>query len=174
MPAADGAAFIDPLRESFDLGCRWTLDALRPWNRGAGYTVGKGIMPTHHFDSDSSPAHTAVTARLHEARALVVVRIAAMDEDMAALVAASRDSNADDEHDPEGQTIAYERSQLSALTTAARNQLRELDAAVERVAAGTYGVCEVCGGSIGAERLEARPTARTCVVHAGGHAGGPR
>ena len=108
-----------------------------------------------------------VTARLHETRVLVVARIAAMDGDMAALIEASRDSNADDEHDPEGQTIAYERSQLSALTTAARDQLRELDAAVERVDAGTYGICETCGGPIGAARLEARPTSRTCVVHAG-------
>ncbi len=96
----------------------------------------------------------------------MVSRIAAMDEDMAAMFEASRDSNADDEHDPEGQTIAYERSQLSALTAAARAQLQELDAAVKRVAERTYGVCEVCGGPIGDGRLDARPTARTCVVHA--------
>jgi RNA polymerase-binding transcription factor DksA len=84
---------------------------------------------------------------------------------MAALVAASRDSNADDEHDPEGQTIAYERSQLSAVTSQAREHLAEVDAAIERVAAGTYGVCEVCGRPIDPARLDARRTARTCVHH---------
>ena len=83
------------------------------------------------------------------------------------LVAASRDSNADDEHDPEGQTIAYERSQLAALTGGARERLAELDAALDRVAAGTYGRCTVCGETIAAGRLEARPTARTCLAHAG-------
>ena len=31
------------------------------------------------------------------------------------MVAASRDSNADDEHDPEGATIAFERAQLRAI-----------------------------------------------------------
>ncbi|QKE86015.1 TraR/DksA family transcriptional regulator [Arthrobacter sp. NEB 688] len=90
-----------------------------------------------------------------------------MEADMERLVAASQDSNADDEHDPEGQTIAYERSQLGALTDGQRTHLAELDAALARVAAGTYGVCEVCGEPVPAGRLEARPTARTCVRHAG-------
>ena len=84
---------------------------------------------------------------------------------MAALIAASRDSNADDEHDPEGQTIAYERSQLSAVTGRTRDHLAEVEAALARVAAGTYGVCEVCHRPIDPARLEARPTASTCVHH---------
>ncbi|HSO63574.1 MAG TPA: TraR/DksA C4-type zinc finger protein [Ornithinibacter sp.] len=106
-------------------------------------------------------------ARLAEERALLLARITQMDGDMESLVAASRDSNADDEHDPEGQTIAYERSQLGALTDRVRDHLAELQAATDRLAAGTYGVCEVCGGSIDPARLEARPTAATCVEHAG-------
>ena len=90
-----------------------------------------------------------------------------MTADMDRLVEASRDSNADDEHDPEGQTIAYERSQLAALTEGLRARLAELDAAAARVEGGTYGGCEVCGEPIPAGRLEARPTARTCLAHAG-------
>ncbi len=82
------------------------------------------------------------------------------------LVAASRDSNSDDEHDPEGQTIAYERSQLAALTAAMRVRLDEVDAALGRAAEGTLGRCDVCGETIPPGRLEARPTARTCVAHA--------
>jgi RNA polymerase-binding transcription factor DksA len=84
---------------------------------------------------------------------------------MARLIESSRDSNADDEHDPEGQTIAFERAQLQAVTDQARDHLREIEAALERVAAGTYGVCELCRRPIDAARLEARPTARTCVHH---------
>lgn len=105
-------------------------------------------------------------ALLREERTELIGRIAHFDADMALMFEASRDSNADDEHDPEGQTIAYERSQLSALTGSAREQLREIEAALERVEAGTYGVCEVCGRPIASGRLEARPTARTCVEHA--------
>ena len=114
-----------------------------------------------------SGTSTSAAARLREERAVLIARLARSAEDMGALVAASRDSNADDEHDPEGQTVAYERSQLAALTRAAREHLEQIDAALERVAACTYGVCEVCGRAIDPARLEARPAARTCVEHVG-------
>ena len=107
-------------------------------------------------------------ARLEAERTELTQRLATMEADMARLVAASLDSNADDEHDPEGQTIAWERSQLAALTGGARHHLAELDAALARLADGRYGRCEVCGEAIPDGRLEARPTARTCVQHAGG------
>ena len=94
-------------------------------------------------------------------------RLAALTHDYDGVVAASRDTNADDEHDPEGATIAFERSQVGALVRQARERLAELDAADERIAAGTYGRCEVCGGPIAAARLEARPEARTCIDCAG-------
>ena len=113
-------------------------------------------------------------ARLHGERADLQARLARLTADMASLVESSRDSNADDEHDPEGQTIAYERSQLSALTRQAEEHLGELDAAIERAAAGTYGVCEVCGRPIDEARLEARPTARSCVHHVRDLAAGRR
>jgi RNA polymerase-binding transcription factor DksA len=78
-------------------------------------------------------------------------------------VAASLDSNADDEHDPEGATIAFERSQVETLARRLQEHLAELDAADRRVADGRYGVCERCGAPIPEGRLEARPAARTCV-----------
>lgn len=107
-----------------------------------------------------------VASRLAEDRARVVARISQMDDDMGSLVAASVGSNADDEHDPEGQTIAYERSQLGALTDRAQAHLDEIDAATHRLAAGTYGTCAVCGEPIDPARLDARPTADTCIGHA--------
>ena len=60
------------------------------------------------------------------------------------LVEASEGSNADDEHDPEGATIAFERSQVDALARQAREHLREIDAALARLDAGDYGTCERC------------------------------
>lgn len=106
-------------------------------------------------------------ARIDAERAALRERLGAMAADMDRMVEASRDSNADDEHDPEGQTIAYERSQLAALTDGVRARLAELDEAAARIADGTYGWCAVCGERIPDGRLEARPTARTCVAHAG-------
>ena len=102
---------------------------------------------------------------LRRLRAEAHSQVERLDRELLELFEASRSSNADDEHDPEGQTIAYERSQLSALTGQALEHLAEVDAAIERVATGTYGVCEVCGEPIDEARLGARPTARTCVHH---------
>jgi RNA polymerase-binding transcription factor DksA len=92
-------------------------------------------------------------------------RLERLRDDFSGVVDATRDANSDDEHDPEGHTIAYERSQTGALIRQAEQHLVEIDAALDRVAAGTYGICAVCGGPIAAARLEARPTARTCVGH---------
>lgn len=100
---------------------------------------------------------------LEAEREEAVRRLAGLTGQFDEVVAASRDTNADDEHDPEGATIAFERSQVAALVHQVRSRLDEIDAALERVAAGTYGVCEVCGRPIAAGRLEVRPTARTCV-----------
>ena len=92
-----------------------------------------------------------------------LARLATLTGDFDALVEASEGSNADDEHDPEGATIAYVRSQVDALARQAREHLREIDAALARLDAGDYGTCERCGRPISAGRLEARPTARTCI-----------
>lgn len=102
--------------------------------------------------------------RLEVERTLVLSRLAALTSDHDAMVAASLDTNADDEHDPEGATIAFERSQIGALVAQARTHLSEIAAALDRLAAGTYGTCEACGLPIPSGRLEARPTARRCVA----------
>ena len=82
------------------------------------------------------------------------------------IVQASHDSNIDDEHDPEGATIAYERSMLQALIAQGVRRLEEIDVALARLANGTYGNCAECGEPIGEARLEARPTASMCLRHA--------
>ena len=108
----------------------------------------------------------AAAERLCEERDEVRARLASLTRDLEALFAASVDSNADDEHDPEGQTIAYERSQLAALIQGAQDHLAGIEAGMIRLKQGSYGICEVCRQPIPAARLEARPTARTCIQHA--------
>lgn len=100
-------------------------------------------------------------------RERTLARLADLTRDYDGVVAASRDTNADDEHDPEGATIAFERSQVGALVAQARAHLAEIDAAAARLADGSYGVCERCGVRIPPGRLEARPVARRCVACAG-------
>jgi DnaK suppressor protein len=110
---------------------------------------------------------TGPAEALAQERARTAARLRHLTGDHAGIVEASRDSNADDEHDPEGATIAFERSQVEALVRQARAHLVEVDAALARIEAGTYGTCERCGRPIAVARLEARPVARTCVVCAG-------
>jgi RNA polymerase-binding transcription factor DksA len=107
--------------------------------------------------------HPDAAALLHEQRVHTEQRLADLTGDFTGIVAASESSNADDEHDPEGATIAFERSQVGALIAQARQALAEIDAAERRLAEGSYGRCERCGGGIAAGRLEARPVARTCI-----------
>ena len=97
-------------------------------------------------------------------RASAESEAATLARDLEALFTASRDSNADDEHDPEGATIGFERAQLTALLAAARKRIAEVDEALHRIDTGTYGVCEGCGQPIAAERLEVRPFARRCIA----------
>ena len=101
--------------------------------------------------------------RLAEDREVALERLASLTGDYDSVVAASLDTNADDEHDPEGATIAFERSQIGALVRQVRAHVAEVDAALARVEAGTYGVCERCGAPIGSPRLAALPAARECI-----------
>lgn len=100
---------------------------------------------------------------LEDDRRRTTARLAALRGDYRGFVEASKDSNADDEHDPEGATIAFERSQVGALVRQAEEHLAQVEAALERLDEGTYGVCAVCGRPIPPERLEVRPSAVTCV-----------
>ncbi len=90
--------------------------------------------------------------------------MADLGADIESLVHARQDSNNDDEHDPEGSTLAFERSQTDALLAQSTQRLADIAAALERLDAGTYGVCENCGKPIATARLEARPYARTCIA----------
>lgn len=100
-------------------------------------------------------------------RAATAARVAALRAEVAGIVEASEGANCDDEHDPEGATVAFERQRTATLLAAAQGHLAELDAAGDRVAAGVYGTCDACGGPIGEERLEALPAAARCVACAG-------
>lgn len=91
-------------------------------------------------------------------------RLAGCEADLAAVIASSEDANGDDEHDPEGSTIAYERARLAALRSQAEFDLADIDLALARLEAGSEVICEGCGEPIPTERFAALPAARTCVA----------
>ena len=86
-----------------------------------------------------------------------------MAESLGVLLSSRSESTADDEHDPEGPTLSSEWSRLQALRSDAAHDIVAVDAALERIQRGTYGVCARCGRSIGVDRLRARPTAEFCI-----------
>ncbi len=102
-------------------------------------------------------------AELAAEHAVVAALVAAQERDFAAMVEASVASNADDEHDVEGSSIAFERAQLTAALARSRARLAAIERAATDLGEGRYGTCELCGRPIGAARLEARPTATTCI-----------
>ncbi len=115
------------------------------------------------YRSEPTRDTVCLRARLTAERQAALAHLAALGSDFEALVDASEASNADDEHDPEGATIAFERAQVAALRDQAHQRLRALDRALELLRNGAYGVCEACGEPIAAERLAARPAASTCI-----------
>jgi DnaK suppressor protein len=104
-----------------------------------------------------------IRERLTTTRRHAADRIAALEAEFSGLVEAGNGTNIDDEHDPEGATIAFERSQVAALLDQARTRLVEVDRALAELDQDSYGICEVCGDAIAPGRLEARPSARTCI-----------
>jgi len=101
-----------------------------------------------------------VAARHTETRTL----IEALSRRLREIIDSSAHTTNDDEHDPEGVTVAFERAQVAGLLEQAHAELRALDAARERLAAGTYGICGRCGGPIAAGRLDALPATTTCIT----------
>ena len=57
----------------------------------------------------------------------------------------------------------YNKQILLSLSENERTRLQEVDEALDRIANGTYGICEECGEPIGLKRLDVRPVAKYCV-----------
>ena len=80
-----------------------------------------------------------VRERLEEEGQRARERVAALEREFAGLAEAASAAGTDDEHDPEGATLAFERQHAAALLEAAREQVAAYDAALVRLAAGSYG-----------------------------------
>jgi RNA polymerase-binding transcription factor DksA len=104
-----------------------------------------------------------VTTALRRQRDDALGVIAALTAEHADIVAAAELTSTDDEHDPEGSTIAFERARIAALVDQTRRRLAEIDDALRRAELGDYGSCQSCGAPIDAARLAARPSTDRCI-----------
>jgi RNA polymerase-binding transcription factor DksA len=106
---------------------------------------------------------TTTRSLLQAERARALRRAAALDREFAGIAEAASEPGTDDEHDPEGATLAFERQHTAALLAQTLEQVAEIDAAIARLDDGTYGICVRCSQPVGEDRLAARPAAATCV-----------
>lgn len=71
-----------------------------------------------------------------------------------------------DNHPADQGTELADEYVEQALDEQRDEKLEKIDAALAAIEAGTYGSCSVCGEEIAYERLQALPTASTCITHA--------
>lgn len=60
--------------------------------------------------------------------------------------------------------VNAERGEAEALAAPLREALKDVDDALGRIDAGTYGLCLRCSAPIGSDRLEAMPATRYCIT----------
>jgi DnaK suppressor protein len=72
-------------------------------------------------------------------------------------------SSSADNHLADTASETYERELDEGLEEDAQDQLRQVEAALQRLEAGEYGTCSVCGKPIPVERLEAVPWTTLCI-----------
>ena len=105
---------------------------------------------------------TDIARRLEDDLASTQRLIVDLESDLEA-IAESTALSPDDEHDPEGATVGFERARVASLLDQTRRSLMDIESALLRVEGGSYGVCDRCAAPIAAERLEALPTTALCI-----------
>ena len=120
-------------------------------------------LSIHCVSTRTATEHDTLQQAIEREHERTELRIASLRRDFDDIVEATASVSTDDEHDPEGATIAFERQQIASLLSLAEQLLSKLDAALEGLNDGSYGVCETCGTTIPLERLLARPTATHCI-----------
>lgn len=109
--------------------------------------------------SDSvEPATDDVRDALEHERDLLRSKVHELD--------AKEDDLSYDEGFADSAQVAAERGENKVLYDQLRRDLDDIERALERMDSGAYGTCEVCGDTIGPDRLEVMPSTRYCIQHA--------
>lgn len=104
------------------------------------------------------PATDDRRAELEQERDLLRAKVHELD--------AKEDDLSYDEGFADSAQVAAERGENKVLYDQLRRDLDDIETALERMDAGSYGTCEACGEAIGADRLEVMPATRFCIQHA--------
>jgi DnaK suppressor protein len=102
--------------------------------------------------------------RLNQERARIQGDLDNLDAEIATLgMGQQTEGGGAGNHLADDATDIAEQERDLALIGTLQERMREVDRALERLEAGTYGICDRCGQPIAPERLEARPFATLCV-----------
>lgn len=101
--------------------------------------------------------------RLQAERARVEADLARLGSEVAALGEDQRVESSVGNHDADNATDMTSQERDVTLILALQGRQRDIDRALARLDAGTYGICERCGRPIAPERLEALPFATLCI-----------
>lgn len=127
----------------------------------SGSTSAPDIRRLDVMTPNTAPEHAALIERLQTRRVELTAKLAALTEPPDPTAAISFGKRVGD-----GTTEAVERISSTLTARSISSSLDEVDRALEKVDAGTFGVCDICGEPIPTARLEARPFTARCVAHA--------
>jgi RNA polymerase-binding transcription factor len=111
--------------------------------------------------SPADPQSVLASVRAEQER--TARQVESLENVVASIVEASELTSTDDEHDPEGATIAYERAQAIALLRQAREDLDALVVTRMQLESEQVVLCSACGRTIDLERVATLPTTSRCI-----------
>jgi RNA polymerase-binding transcription factor DksA len=103
-------------------------------------------------------------SRLDETRETLSRELRAVDIELVQTRAMRGNGADDDEHDPDGIPLSSVLQLLEGQRARLVAGLRDADRATTDLADGRYGSCQSCARAIPEDRLEIKPTTRTCVT----------
>lgn len=104
--------------------------------------------------------------QLQSERRRILGNIEALRAEFGSSISEETEENGLETHIGDQGTTTFLRERDLAIEEHEEHLLDEIDAALQRMEAGTYGTCEVSGEQIEFERLQALPWARTTLEHA--------
>jgi len=159
VPASRGGrvAVAKPKAEAHPAAAEATAPTARPTGRGAADTLPVRPGEDQWTAEEVAEVEADLRAEVERLRA----DVASADTALADLLRDASDGAGDDQADAGSKN--FEREHEMSIAANAREMLVQSERALARIAAGTYGVCESCGESIGKARLQVFPRATLCM-----------
>lgn len=108
----------------------------------------------------------ALGSQLRTERLRILSNIEALHAEFGSTMSEATEEHGLESHLADQGTMTFLRSRDLSIEEHEEHLLEEIDAALERIDGGTYGVCEVSQSAIDFDRLQALPWARTRIEHA--------